>query len=204
MLLAGLHQAGAQGTAFTYQGQLQNNHSPANGKYDMSFSLYNTNGVAIFGPVTNTAVAVSNGLFTVSVDFGSGVFTGTNLWLDISVRANGGGAFTELLPREPLTPVPFALYAQTAGSAPVTASALGIQSGTFTCGWLSYVTVTLATPYPNTNYSVLLTADTQTSGTTSGISYVTLKSQTTTGFTAFASGGIEEPITCHYVTIPNP
>jgi hypothetical protein len=31
----------AQGTAFTYQGQLQNNGSPANGNYDFTFALFN-------------------------------------------------------------------------------------------------------------------------------------------------------------------
>src|SRR5208283_3990055 len=53
--------ASAQGTAFTYQGQLQNNGSPASGTYDLTFTLFNTNtsGVAIAGPVTNNAVGVT-------------------------------------------------------------------------------------------------------------------------------------------------
>ena len=70
----------AQGTAFTYQGQLQNNGSPASGTYNLTFSLFNTNtsGVAIAGPVTNNAVVVTNGLFTVLIDFGPGVFTGAD------------------------------------------------------------------------------------------------------------------------------
>jgi hypothetical protein len=33
----------AQGTAFTYQGQLQNNGSLASGTYNLTFSLFNTN-----------------------------------------------------------------------------------------------------------------------------------------------------------------
>ena len=33
----------AQGTAFTYQGQLQNNGSPASGIYNLTFALFNTN-----------------------------------------------------------------------------------------------------------------------------------------------------------------
>ena len=70
----------AQGTAFTYQGQLQNNGSPASGTYNLTFSLFDTNtsGVAIAGPVTNNAVIVTNGLFTVLIDFGPGVFTGAD------------------------------------------------------------------------------------------------------------------------------
>ncbi len=73
----------AQGTAFTYQGQLQNNGSPASGTYNLTFSLFNINagGSAVAGPVTTNGVAVSNGLFTVTIDFGAGVFNGTNYWL---------------------------------------------------------------------------------------------------------------------------
>ena len=81
----------AQGTAFTYQGRLQNNGSPASGTYNLTFSLFGTNttGVAIAGPVTNSAVFVTNGLFLVLIDFGSGVFTGTTNWLQIGVETNG-------------------------------------------------------------------------------------------------------------------
>ena len=62
-------------TAFTYQGWLYNGNSAANGSYDMAFTLFatNTSGVAIAGPVTNTAVAVTNGLFTTQLDFGNAV-----------------------------------------------------------------------------------------------------------------------------------
>ncbi len=34
--------ARAQGTAFTYQGQLQNNGSPASGTYNLTFTLFTT------------------------------------------------------------------------------------------------------------------------------------------------------------------
>src|ERR1035438_10211376 len=112
-LIAGSHQAAAQGTAFTYQGQLQDNGTPASGTYDLTFSLFNTNttGVAIAGPVTNNAVIVTNGLFTVLINFGSGVFTGATNWLQIGVETNGVNTFTTLSPRQQLTPVPYAIYA---------------------------------------------------------------------------------------------
>src|SRR6266478_5972108 len=50
----------AQGTAFTYQGRLNENTSPATGAYDLQFSLYDaaSNGNAIGGPVTNAATSV--------------------------------------------------------------------------------------------------------------------------------------------------
>jgi hypothetical protein len=109
----------AQGTAFTYQGQLQNNGSPASGTYNLTFTLFatNTTGVAIAGPVTNSAVAVTNGLFTVTIDFGSGVFTGATDWLQIGVETNGASSFTALTPRQELTPTPYAIYAEGANAA---------------------------------------------------------------------------------------
>ena len=102
----------AQGTAFTYQGQLQNNGSPASGTYNLTFSLFNTNisGVPVAGPVTNNAVVVTNGLFTVLIDFGAGVFNGQTNWLEIGVATNGASSFTTLAPRQQLTPTPYAIY----------------------------------------------------------------------------------------------
>ena len=116
-----LSTAFAQGTAFTYQGQLQNNGSPANGSYDISFTLYTTNitGSAIAGPATNTAVAVTNGLFTTLVDFGN-IFTGTSNWLEVAVSTNGANSFTTLAPRQQLTPTPFAVFAEGANAAGLT------------------------------------------------------------------------------------
>lgn len=83
--------------------------------------------------VTHSAVAVSNGLFTVLLNFGSDVFTGQERWLDIAVRPAGVGAFTPLTPRQPLTPTPYALTAfnaLTASSVPgVSGHALHAQDG---------------------------------------------------------------------------
>jgi hypothetical protein len=109
----------AQGTAFTYQGRLNGGGQPANGSYDLQFTLYatNVNGSPAAGPVTNLATTVSNGLFTATVDFGAGVFNGAEYWLDVAVRTNGTGAFTELTPRQTLTPAPYALYAASASAA---------------------------------------------------------------------------------------
>lgn len=107
-----------QTTAFTYQGLLNNNGSPANGSYDVQFTLYETNlaGSAAAGPITNSAILVSNGLFTTMIDFGPGVFSGNNYWLDIAVCTNGGEPFTELMPRQPITPTPYAIMAGNASN----------------------------------------------------------------------------------------
>src|ERR1051325_8987405 len=100
-----LPSAAAQGTAFTYQGQLRDNGAPANGIYDLRFTIYdlNSGGNIAGGPLTNFSVGVSNGLFTVVLDPGAGVFDGNPRWLEIGVRPTGGGAFTTLGPRQSLT-----------------------------------------------------------------------------------------------------
>jgi hypothetical protein len=121
----------AQGTAFTYQGRLYDGGNPANGDYDLQFALYDasTNGNQVGSAMTNAATAVTNGLFTVTLDFG-GVFNGSNYWLQIAARTNGGSAFTTLSPLQALTPVPYAVYAQTSGVA--------VSAGSFTGGGAVY------------------------------------------------------------------
>ena len=108
----------AQGTTFTYQGRLSSGASGANGSYDLRFVIYDapTFGTQQGAMLTNSATAVSNGLFTVTLDFGN-QFPGANRWLEIGVRTNGNGAFTTLAPRQALTPTPYAMFAATAGSA---------------------------------------------------------------------------------------
>lgn len=107
-----LSSAFAQGTtAFTFQGRLNALSGAANGSYDMKFAVWDANvaGDLIAGPITNSAVAVSNGLFTATLDFGPGIFTGTNYWVEMAVCTNGSGNFVTLVPRQQLTPAPYAL-----------------------------------------------------------------------------------------------
>ncbi len=114
-MMGGLAAAHAQTTAFTYQGRLNDGANPANGKYDLTFALFSVvSGAGQVGiTLTNSTTGVSNGLFTVTLDFGN-QFPGANRWLEIAVRTNGGGAFTALAPRQPLTPAPYAIYAANA------------------------------------------------------------------------------------------
>jgi hypothetical protein len=117
-LLAGACPVRAQGTAFTYQGQLDNGTNPVTGLYNFKFDAFNasTGGSVIGGPVTNTAVPVTNGLLTTIIDFGTGVFTGPTMWLQVEVTTNGGTNFTSLEPRQELTPTPYAIYAESASN----------------------------------------------------------------------------------------
>ena len=95
----------AQPTAFTYQGQLTDNGAPADGLFDITFTLYDSSGgpTVVGGPVTNAATAAANGMFTVTLDFGAGVFDGSERWLEIGVVTNGGGSSVTLLPRQHAT-----------------------------------------------------------------------------------------------------
>jgi hypothetical protein len=124
--LAGVgHRAVAQGTAFTYQGRLSGAAGAVNGLYDLRFEAYASAASGTpFGSQTHLAVSVSNGLFTVSLNLGTGVFTGPPRWIEIAVRPNGsGGLFEVLTPRQQITPTP---YAMVAGN--VTGSVTGLDS----------------------------------------------------------------------------
>lgn len=125
-------RAAAQGTAFTYQGGLNAGGVPANGSFDVTFTLYTSSGgvTPVAGPVTNVATLVSNGLFSTMVDFGAGSFTGTSNWLELGVRTNGGGAFSTLAPRQQLTPMPYSIL--TEGTVPGAITGNMIASGAVT------------------------------------------------------------------------
>ena len=104
----------AQTTAFTYQGRLNDNGSPASGNYDLRFTIFDSAGGTNFvgGPLTNAATPVSNGLFTTTLDFGAGVFNGADRFLEIGVRTNNsGGPYQVLSPRQLLTSTPYATRA---------------------------------------------------------------------------------------------
>ncbi|MEK7683953.1 MAG: hypothetical protein AAB466_00875, partial [Verrucomicrobiota bacterium] len=131
-----------QDNGFTYQGRLHENGQPPDGDFDLTFSLWdgpagNQNSIQVGPKLTNAPVTVDKGVFAVTVDFGPGVFTGSQRWLEIGVRAVGNvQPHTILAPRQPIKAVPFALYALTpAGPAgpqglPGTTTADGLTSGT--------------------------------------------------------------------------
>src|ERR1035438_5297401 len=58
----------AQGTAFTYQGWLNDGGSPANGNYDLRFAIYDlpSGGTLISGAATKPPHGAANGPFTVN------------------------------------------------------------------------------------------------------------------------------------------
>ena len=105
----------AQTTEFSYQGFLLDNNAPANGAYDMEFRLFDTaNGGAALATLPRSGVAVTNGVFSVVLDFGN--FPGASRYLEIGVRLSGGGALTTLAPRSKVLAVPYATSASLAQS----------------------------------------------------------------------------------------
>lgn len=118
-------QAQLLGTAFTYQGSLSESAAPANGNFDFEFSIFATpfGGTLLAAPLTLNAVAVDNGLFTVSLDFGD-QYIGQPRWLEIRVRRTGAPTLTPLAPRQALAPTPFALHAEFVADGSVVAASL--------------------------------------------------------------------------------
>jgi hypothetical protein len=107
LVLVSTVSAAPLGSAFTYQGHLTDGTNPANGSYTFQFELYDAlaDGMPIGPTIDVDPLSVSNGLFTVRLDFGSGAFSGEARWLEITVN----GAV--LSPRQPLSPTPYAIMA---------------------------------------------------------------------------------------------
>ena len=117
-LLSLAHNSTGQTTAFTYQGDLKFSGQPANGNFDFEFALFDaaTAGSQIGSIQTVTNVAVADGVFSVNLDFGS-QFPGATRFLEIRVRMAGGGGFTTLTPRQPITSTPYSVKSVSADSA---------------------------------------------------------------------------------------
>ncbi len=112
--------AQAQSTAFTYQGLLQFSGGPVVGSFDFKFELFAVASGSVPLATNLSTLPVSDGLFTATLDFGN-QFPSASRWLQISVRPSGGGAYTVLTPRQPITPAPYAIglalpYAGTAAN----------------------------------------------------------------------------------------
>ncbi len=98
---------------FTYQGQLNDNGQPANGYYDFTISVWNSSTLGIQVGDTyvydDPGVLVQDGIFSINVAPGARdeVFNGGERWIQVEVRPHGSGSYTAL-PRQPITPVPYA------------------------------------------------------------------------------------------------
>ena len=102
-------------TGFTYQGQLNNGGTPVDDTCGFEFQLWDAlGGGAQLGSTQAVGpVSVTEGRFTVVLNtggaFGPRAFDGSARWLAIDVRCPaGGGAYTNLTPRQALTASPLA------------------------------------------------------------------------------------------------
>jgi hypothetical protein len=119
------------GTAFTYQGRFTNNGVPASGSYDFRFKLYDAQSLGNQQGTTCDVggVTVTDGYFTVELDFGTSVFAGEARWLEIATK-QGGTDYTTLSPRHKLNPGPYAVYSdKTRGITVSSTGKVGIGSG---------------------------------------------------------------------------
>jgi hypothetical protein len=104
-------------SSFTYQGRLLDDGQPAEGTYDLRFLLYDTDvgGSQIGGTIAEQDVSVSDGLFTVVLDFGSSAFEGSLRYLEVGVRpGDSTDAYAVLVPRRHVTVTPYATFAYNA------------------------------------------------------------------------------------------
>jgi hypothetical protein len=118
----GPRQPQSIGTAFTYQGKIEKDGAPLTGTADLRFSLWNhptsTNGGNRTGsPLTRSAVPVTDGLFTTSIDFGGATDDANGLWMDMEVASPPGSSFVSIGPRQRISPTPQAVRALVAGTA---------------------------------------------------------------------------------------
>lgn len=103
-LISGVSSARAE--TFTYHGTLQDAGNAAEGSYDLRLTLYGAaqGGAALAVPVQLFGVAVHEGSFSTTADFGDLTSLGTQAWLEVAVKPAGGGDFATLASRAPVSP----------------------------------------------------------------------------------------------------
>jgi len=193
-LLSHPRQAAAQGTtAFTYQGQLRDGGTNANGTYTMAFKLYDAvSGGGQIGSTISNSPTLANGLFSVNLDFGAGAFNGAARWLDITVQAGTNTAET-LSPRVQVLPAPYAQFAAVAATvtngaiknAQMAANAIAttnIQNGAITIAQIANGAVTNA----NLTANAVATANIQ-NDTVTDAKIVSLSGSKVSGAVALAT-----------------
>jgi hypothetical protein len=107
---------GSLAYSFTYQGQLTSGGAPAHGYFDFVVSLWDASAGGVWiancddaaDPLTNHLV--QKGIFTFHLYCYrpmNEVFNGAERWIEVQVRPAGGSSYTTL-PRQPVTPAPYA------------------------------------------------------------------------------------------------
>lgn len=149
---------------YTVQGSFKDGGVPANGSYDISYTLYNTEtSTTIVGGNERLSVPVVNGVFSFT-EFASSEFMtpGRTLWIQFGIRpALTQQPFTVLLPRQRMGYVPFSISSldtMKLGGVPASQYVLTTDSRLTdarppTAGSTSYIQNT-TTAQPNTNFNI--------------------------------------------------
>ena len=125
----------AQTSYFTYQGQLKDGSSPANGSYDLRFILYDspTGGSQVGSTWYADNHPIENGLLNTILDFGAAAFNGGERYLEIAVRAGSvddsnhdDGTYTKLSPRQRITSSPYSILAKNVPDNSITAQKISL------------------------------------------------------------------------------
>ena len=109
-------------SVFTYQGRLTDGGLPANGNYNLQFTLFDA---SAGGTQIGEAIAVENlpvtlGQFQVELNFGTNVFLGADRWMEIAVcPAESDAEYAILNPRQRICPVPYAMFALDGNPGPI-------------------------------------------------------------------------------------
>lgn len=110
----------AQTTAFNFQGRLNDGTSPANGRYDLQFKLFDaiTGGAQVGSTADRPNLTLINGVFSTTLDYGASAFMGGVRFVEISVKPNGSpNAYVVLGARQQILSVPFSVRAANATQA---------------------------------------------------------------------------------------
>ena len=198
LLACGAVSINAQTSAFTYQGNLTDSSMSANGVYDFQFQLYNTLGNPSGAAINVDDVTVTNGVFTVQLDFGAGAFQQvllTSRSMEIRVRpGTSTGAYTALAPRQAFTAAPIAIAATKAETAGVATTANNANA----------LGGTAANQFVQTNDARLTDSRTPTAGSSSYIqNNATATAQPSTNFNISGNGKIGNTLTTFDALISN-
>lgn len=136
--------ARAQSPGFEFTGGLADGENPANGDFEMTFTLFNaeTGGEAVT-TVPFDSVTVVDGLYDVTLPIPAPSINFTSSWIEVAARPEGSAdPFTVLTPRLRLKAVPLATRAELAeGVAEGAVTAEGIAEGTITGDKIATATI---------------------------------------------------------------
>jgi hypothetical protein len=180
--------------SFTYQGRLDDGGRPANGVYDFTVQLWTSeisgtlvaDCINVNDPAGLEDQVVTQGLFTFHLVCGANwdnteVFAQRPLWIQVSVRPDGAGPYTEL-PRQAISPTPYAwsLYpgAIVSGTRAVADFGSGVLNLSNASGYGLYARGLGAAVYAETTGTSI--NDHAVYGTGSGLAYVVYGYQSST------------------------